>query len=174
MSLRLSFFIVKYRPVHPWHVEAIKTSVSQMPGTSVIMVFIVQQLSRVQHSVTTRTAACQAPLSSTISGRLLRFISIESMMLSTYLILWCPLLLLPSIFPSTSFFSDELALRIRWPKYWSFIFSISPSSEHSGLISFRNDWFDSLLSKGLLRVFFSIEIQKHQFFGTRSNIHIHT
>ena len=94
-------------------------------------------------------------------------------MLSTYLILWCPLLL-PSIFPSTSFFSDELALRIKWPKYWSFIFSISPSSEYSGLISFRNDWFDSLLSKGLLRVFFSIEIQKHQFFGTRSNIHIHT
>ena len=79
----------------------------------------------------------------------------------------------PQSFPaSESFPVSQLLTSIL--KYWSFIFSISPSSEYSGLISFRNDWFDSLLSKGLLRVFFSIEIQKHQFFGTRSNIHIHT
>ena len=120
-----------------------------------------------------RAHGSQAFLSITNSWSLLKLMSSESVMDSNHLIL-CHPLLLPSIFPSTSFFSDELALRIKWPKYWSFIFSISPSSEYSGLISFRNDWFDSLLSKGLLRVFFSIEIQKHQFFGTRSNIHIHT
>ena len=88
------------------------------------------------------TAACQAPLTSIISWRLLSFVSIELMMLSNHLILCCPLLLLPSIFPSIRIFSNESVLCIRWPKYWSC--SISPSNEYSGLIFFRVDWFDLL------------------------------
>ena len=89
-----------------------------------------------------------------------------------------PLVLLPSVFPSIRVFSNELALHIRWSKFWSFSFSISPSNEYSGLISFRIDWFDSLLSKGLSRVFSSTAVWKHQFLGTQpslcSNSHIHT
>ena len=89
-------------------------------------------------------AAYQASLSFTISQSLLKFMSIELMMPSKCLILCCPLLLLPSVFPSTKIFSSELALHIRWPKDWGFSFSISPSNEYSGLISFRIDWFDLL------------------------------
>ena len=85
--------------------------------------------------------------------------SIELMMLSNHLILFRSLLLWPSIFPSIRVFSHELALHIRWPKYWSFRFNISPSNEHSGLTSFRIDWFDLLLSKGLSRVFFSANLK---------------
>ena len=92
--------------------------------------------------VTTWSAACQASLSFTISQSLLKLISIESVMPSNHVILCCPLLLLPSIFPSIRIFSNESALHIRCPKYWSF--SISPSSDCSGLISFRIDWFDLL------------------------------
>ena len=92
----------------------------------------------------------QAPLSSTISWSLHKFTSIESVMLSNHLILCSPLLL-PSIFPSIRIFSNELALCIRWPKYWSFSFSISPSSEYSGLISFRMDWLDLLAVQGTLK-----------------------
>ena len=99
----------------------------------------VQLLSRVQLFVTPWTAARQASLSTTNSQRLLKLISIESVMPSNHLILCHPLLLLPSIFPSTRVFSNESVLRIRWPKYWSFSFSISPSNEYSGLISFRTD-----------------------------------
>ena len=95
-------------------------------------------------SVTPWTAARQTPLSSTISGSLLRFISIELVMLSNHLTLCCPHLLLPSIFSSIRVFSSESALHIRGPKYWSFSFSISPFSEYSGLISFKIDWFDLL------------------------------
>ena len=97
------------------------------------------------------TAACQAPLSSTISQSLLKFVSIESVMLSNHLILRHPLLLLPSIFPSIRVFSNKSALRIRWPKYWSFSYSISPSNEYSGLISFRIVWFDLLAVQGTLK-----------------------
>ena len=93
-------------------------------------------------SVIPWTVACQAPLSSTTSWSLLRFMSIELVMLSNHFILYQPLLLLPSIFPSIRVFSSELALCIRWPKYWSF--SNSPSSEYLWLISFRIDWFDFL------------------------------
>ena len=93
--------------------------------------------------------ACQASLSFTISWSLLKFMFIESVMLSSHLILYYPLLLLPSIFPSIRVFSSELALCIRWPKYWSF--SISPSNEYSGLISFRVDWFDLLAVHGTLK-----------------------
>ena len=104
--------------------------------------------------------------------------SIESMMPSNHLILRHPLLLLPSIPPSIRVFSSELALRIRWPKYWSFSFSIRLSNEHPGLISFRMTGWISLQSKGLSRVFSNTTVQKHQFFGTQlssqSNSHIHT
>ena len=105
-------------------------------------------------------------------------ISIELVMPSNHLILCRPLLLLPSIFPSIRVFSSESALHIRWPKYWSFSFRISPSNEYSGWISFRIDWFDLLESKGLSRVISRTTVQKHQFFGTQpslwSNLHIHT
>ena len=87
------------------------------------------------------TAACQASISFTISWSLLKLMSVELVMLSSYLILCHHLLLLPSIFPSIRSVSNESALRIRWPKYWSFSFSISPSNEHSGLIALRIDWF---------------------------------
>ena len=109
-----------------------------------IMIIVVQLLSCVRLFVTSWTAACQASLSFTISRSLLKLISIESVMPSNYFILCPPLLLLPSIFPSIRVFSNELTLCIRQPKYWSFSFSISPSKEYSGLISFRIDWFDLL------------------------------
>ena len=111
----------------------------------------VQSLSRVQLFVTPWTAACQASLSITNSQSLPKLMSIESVMPSSHLIFCCPLLLLPSIFPSIRVFSDESALHIRWPKYWSFSFSISPSNEHSQLISFRIDWFDLLVVQGTLK-----------------------
>ena len=111
----------------------------------------VQSLSCVQLFATPWTAARQASLSITNCWRLLEFMSIKLVMPSNHLILYCPLLLLPSIFPSVRVFSIESALRIRWPKYWSFIFSISPSNEYSGLISFRMDWFDLLAIQGTLK-----------------------
>ena len=104
----------------------------------------------VSNSVTPWTAARQASLSITNSQSLLKLMSIESVMPSNHLIC-CPLVLLPSIFPRIRVFSNESVLHIRWPKYWSFSFSISPSNEHSGLISFRIDWFDLLAVKGTLK-----------------------
>ena len=104
----------------------------------------VQSLSCVRLFVTPWTAALQASLTFTISGSLLKLMSVESVMPSNHLILYHPLLLLPSIFPSIRVFSNELALHIRWPKYWSFSFSISPSNEYSGLIPIKTDWFDLL------------------------------
>ena len=95
-------------------------------------------------------AACQAPLPFTISQSLLKFMSIESGMLSNHLILCCPLPLLPSTFPSIRVFSNESALHIRWPEYWSFSFSINPSKEIPGPISFRMDWLDLLEVQGTL------------------------
>ena len=97
------------------------------------------------------TAAHQASLSITSSQSLLRLLSIESVMLSSHLILCHPLLLPPSILPSIRVFSNKSVLRIRWPKYWSFSFSISPSNEYSGLISFRMDWLDLLAVQGTLK-----------------------
>ena len=111
----------------------------------------VQLLSRVQLFATPWTAACQASLSITNSKSLLKLISIESVMPSNYLILCHPLLLLPSIFPSIRVFSSESALHIRWPKYWSFSFSTSPSNECSGLISLRMDWLDLPAVQGTLK-----------------------
>ena len=111
----------------------------------------VQLLSRVQLFATPWTTAHQASLSITNSWSLLKLMSIESVMPSSYLILCCPFLLLPSIFPSIRVFSNESALHIRWPKYWSFSFSISPSNEYWGLISFRMDWLDLLAVQGTLK-----------------------
>ena len=111
----------------------------------------VQSVSHVRLFATPRTAACQAYLSITNSRSLPKLMSIESVMLSNHLILCHPLLLLPSIFPSIRVFSNESALRIRWPKYWSFIFNISPSNEHPGLISFRMDWLDLLAVQETLK-----------------------
>ena len=108
-------------------------------------------LSRVQLFVTSSAAACQAPLSFTTSWHLLKLMSVESVMPSNHLILCRPRLLLPSIFPSIRIFSNESVFSIRWPKYWSFSFIISPSNEYSGLISFRNDWFDLLAVQGTLK-----------------------
>ena len=111
----------------------------------------VQSLSCVQLFATTWTAACQASLSITNSQGLLKLMSIESVMLSNHLILCHPLLLLPSFFPSIRVFSNESALCIKWPKYWSFSFSTSPSNKYSGLISFRIDWFDFLAFQRTLK-----------------------
>ena len=111
----------------------------------------VQSLGRVRLFATSWTAAHQASLSITNFRSLFKLMSIESVMPSNYLILRHPLLLLPSIFPSIRVFSNESALCIRWPKYWSFIFSISPSNEYSGLISFRMDWLDFLVVQGTLK-----------------------
>ena len=133
------------------------------------------------------TAACQASQSFTLSQSLLKFMSIESVMLSNHLTLCHALLLLPSIFPSIRIFSNELALRIRWPKYWSwsFSFSIHPSNEYSELLSFRIDWFDLLGVQGTLKsplqhhslkasilwrsIFFMVQLT-HPFMTTRKTI----
>ena len=138
----------------------------------------IQSLSRVQLFATPWTAACQDSLSITNSQSLFKLMSIESVMPSNHLILCHPLLLLPLIFPSIRVFSSEPVLHVRWPKYWSFSFSISHSNEYL-------DWFPlgltgliSLQSKGLSGVFSKITVQKHQFFGAQlslwSNSHIHT
>ena len=138
----------------------------------------VQSLSHVWLFVTPWIAACQASLSITNSRSSPKLMCIESMMPSSQLILCLPLLLLPPIYPSIGDFSNESILRMRWPKYWSFSLSISPSNEHPGLISFRMDWLDFLAVQGLARVFSNTTVQKHQFFGTQlssqSNSHIHT
>ena len=115
------------------------------------LVVVVQLLSCIWLFVTPWTAAHQASLSFTVSRSFLRFVSIESVMPSNYLILCCSLLFLPPIFPSIRVFSNELVLHIRWPKYGSFSFSISPSNEYSGLISFRMDWLDLLAIQRTLK-----------------------
>ena len=132
---------------------------------SVLGVFV-QALNHVQFFVNPWTTECQAFLSFTIFCSLLKLMSIESVMPSNHLILCRPLLFPPSVFPSIRVFSNESVLRIRWPKYWSFSFSISPSKDYSGLISFSI----CLLSKGYLRVFSNTTVQKHQFFGPQLSL----
>ena len=143
-----------------------------MQGTWVWFLFqfsSVQSLSCVRLFATPGIAARQAYLSTTNSCSLLKLMSIELVMPSNHLILFRPLLLPPSIFPSIRVLSNESVLHIRWPMYWSFSFSISPSNEHPGLISFRSGWI-SLQSKGLSRVFFNSTVQKHQFFCTQLSL----
>ena len=118
---------------------------------SIYLFSSVRLLSRVWLFATPWTTARQASLSIANSWSLLKLMSIESVMLSNHLILCCPLLLLPSIFPSIRVFSNESALLIRWPKYWSYSFSISPSNEYSGLISFRMDWLNLLAVQETLK-----------------------
>ena len=124
---------------------------------------IVQSLSHVRLFATTWNVACQASLSLTISQNLLKLMSIESVMTSNHLILCGPLLLLPSIFPSIRVFVKKQALLIRWPKYWSFSFSISTSNEHLGLVSFMIDWFVLLATQGTLK-------SLHQHHSSRASI----
>ena len=159
------------------------SSKSRAKASKLILMLIIIQFNSVAQSclfVTPWTAAPQASLSITNSQSLLKLTSFESVMPPNRLILCHPLLLLPSIFTSIRVFSNESVLHIRWPQYWGFSFSINPSNEYSGLISFRIDWFDllSLLPKGLSSVFSSTTMEKHQFFGTQSslwsNFHIHT
>ena len=119
--------------------------------SSILPFSSVQLLSHVQLFETPWIAACQASLSITNSQSLLKLMSIESVMLSSHLILCRPLLLPPSVFPSIRVFSNKSVLLIRWPKYWSLSFSISPSNEHPGLISFRMDWLDLLAVQGTLK-----------------------
>ena len=139
----------------------------------------VQSLSRVRLFATPWTAARQASLSITKSRSAPKLVSIESVMPSNHLILYRPLLLLPSVFPSIRVFSNESALRMRWPKYWSFSFSISPSNEHPGLISFRLDWLDLLTVlgtlKSLLQQFKSINslVLSFLYVPTLTSIHDH-
>ena len=136
-----------------------------------------QLLSCVQLFETPWTAACQASLSFTISWSSLKLMSIESVMPSSYLILYPPLLVLPSIFPSIRVFFSESTLCIRWSKYWRFSFSINTSNE-TRLISFRIDCFHLLAVQRTLRISSSTTVQKHQFFGTQlslwSNSDIHS
>ena len=129
-------------------------------------------------TVTLGKAARQASLSITNTLSLLRLMSIELVMPYSHLILCCPLLLLPSIFPSIRVFSNESVLRIRRPKYWSFSFSISPSNEYSGLISFRIDWLNLLAVQGILKSLLHPNISKASVLQCsaifQSNSHIHT
>ena len=150
----------------------------KFPTSSIINISSVQLLSHVQLFVTPWTAALQASLSITNSWSLLKLMSIESVMASKHLILCRPLLLLLSIFPIISTFSNESVLCIRWSKYWSFSFNISPSNGYSRWFPLGLTGLISLQSKGLSRVFSNISVQKHRFFGTYpslwSNSHIHT
>ena len=123
---------------------------SSLKGSNVFQFSAVQSLSHVWLFVTPWTAACQDFLSITNSQSLLKLMSIEAVRPSNHLILCCPLLLLPSIFPSIRVFSNESTLRIRWPNYWSLSFNISPSNDYSGLISLRTDCFD-LAVQGTLK-----------------------
>ena len=129
----------------------------------------VQSLSCVRLFAAPWTAARQASLSITNSQSSPKLMSIESVMPSNHLILCCPLLLPPSIFPNIKVFSNESSLCIRWPKFWSFSFNISPSNEHPELISLRMNWLDLLAvqDKRLSRVFSNTTVQKHQFFSAQ-------
>ena len=141
------------------------------------MLSSVQSLGHVPLFVTPWTAALQASLSITNSQSPPKTMFIKSVMPSSHLILCHPLLLLPSIFPSIRVISNESALRIKWSKYCSFSFNISPSNEHPGLLSFRMDWLDLLAFQVTLKRVFKNTVQKHQFFCAQLSIlnsHIHT
>ena len=134
----------------PTHYLPLILQIRGRHNLSSLSIVVIQSLSHVQLFATPWTAKHQTPLSVTVSQSFLKFKSIELVMLCNHLILCQPLLLLPSIFPSIKVFSNESTLCIRWPKYWSFSFSISSSNEYSVLISFRIDWFVSLALQGIL------------------------
>ena len=140
--------------------------------------FQFSSLSHVRLFATLWITSRQASLSITNFRSSPKLMSIELVMPSSHLICCCPLLLLPPIPPSIRVFSNESTLRMRWPKYWSFSFRISPSNEHPGLISFRIDWLDLLAVQGTRKSLFQHHSQKHQLFGaqlsSQSNSHIHT
>ena len=176
--------VLTYR-LQQFKIDCVKCQVQSLRAISCMtLLWIFSQFSSVQSLncvwllATPWIAACQASLSITNSRSSPRLRSIESVMSSSHLILCRPLLLLPPIPPSIRDFSSESILRMRWPKYWSFSFSIVPSKEIPGLISFRMDWLMSLQSKGLSRVFSNTTVQKHQFFcsqpSSQSNSDIHT
>ena len=123
-----------------------------------VVVVVVQSLSCAQLFETPWTASCQASMSFTVSGSLLKLMPIEPVMPSNHLILCRPILLLPSVFPSIRVFPNKLALCIRWPKYWSFRYSINPSNEYSRLFSFRIDWFDHFAFQKTLKSLLSTTI----------------
>ena len=171
------------RLLHPWDFPGKSTGVGchcllrNITYLTTNSLFVVQSLNHVQLFETLWTVAHQSSLSFTIFWTLLKFMSIELVMLSNHLFLCCPLLLLPSVFPSIRVFSNELTLRKRWPKYWRFSFSIIPSKEIPGLI-FRMDCLDLLAVQGTLKNFSNTTVQKYQFFSSQpssqSNSHIHT
>ena len=159
----MRFFFLDLKNNEQWGTEVLGMLTIYMVENSPItsMISSVQSLSRVQLFVTPWTEACQASLTVTTSWSLLRLMSIVSVMPFNHLILLCcPLLLLPSVFSSIRVFSSESALYIKWPKYWSFSFSISPSNEYSRLISFRIDWFELLSIQGTLKSL----LQHHSLF----------
>ena len=161
----LQFFVYVIQINYPLHI-------------GILYISSVQSLSYVRLFVTPWSAACQASVSITNSQSLPKLISIESVMPSNHLILCRPLFLPPSIFPSIRVFSDESILCFRWPKYWSFSCSISPSNEYSELISFRMHWFDLLAVQGTLKSLLQHHSSTASFFRTQlssqSNSHIHT
>ena len=172
--------VIKLKPLFEYHLKQnsfifLKSNVRKIPENSLSSV---QSLSRVRLFAAPWTAARQASLSITNSRSPPKPTSIESMMPSNHLILHHPFLLLPSIFPSIRVFSNESALHIRWPNYWSFSFKISPSNEHPGLISFRMDWLGLLAVQGTLKNLLQHHSSKHQFFSDQlslqCNFHIHT
>ena len=150
----------------------ISSLVLTKPLWSITQYQSVQSLNRVRLCVTPWTAARQASLSITNSWSPPKPMSIESVMPSNHLILCCPLLLLPSIFPSIKVFSNESVLHIRWPKYWSFSFSIRPSNEYSGLISFRMHGLDLLGVQGTFKNLLQhhTTVEKHQFFSAQLSL----
>ena len=154
ISLCLLSFVCKIHPKCPYLSRAIHPNMfaneENSANTELSLLVVVQLLTCVWLFVTPWTVARQASLSFTISWSLLKLMSIESVMPSNRLMLCCPLLL-PSIFPSIRVISSESAFHIRWPKHWSFSFSISPSNDYSGLISLRIDWFNLLSVQGVLK-----------------------
>ena len=160
---------------HLWEIDPQKC---QVLGTICLLLLFSHSVvsnSLQPHGLQHSRLPCTSPSSRVCSNS---FMSVESVMPSNHLILCRPLLLLPSIFPSIRVFSNDSALHIRWPKYWSFSFNISHSNEYSGLMSLGLTGWISLQSKGLSRIFSNTTAQKHQFFGTQlslqSNSHIHT
>ena len=147
-----------------------RVAVHSCQNQMICLLSSVQSLSCFRLFATPWTAALQSSLSITNSWSLLRLMSIELVMPSNHLILCCPLLLPPSIFPIIKVFSNESVLRIRWPKYCSFSFTISPSNEYSGLVSFRIDWFDCLAVQGTLQSLFQHRNSKQQFFNTQPSL----